>query len=253
MDGEKFGKDYPGTCLSCGLLGFISSKPNNPGVHELSADHRWYGSKLSAKARLWCFRRMANIQQEVAEAESMILGSAEPFVPESSEDSERGRAMREVFCRPRPKCVEQGAWRQYVDFLDPKWHYEDWRMLDLEESRRKQDEKIAKAEQRWQATSLQITESHKEVAEATRQIAGDHEALAARNDTQTKRFNVLFAIFGGFTLMLAFIQVCQVATDDDSLQITLPLTSATIEPTASATLVPQPTPDRALSPNQSMQ
>ncbi len=110
-------------------------------MHEFGARNRANGY-LPDKATLWCHRRMANIQREVDEAEQEIR-AAGSFQPKDEYDSERHTAVRQVLCTPREQCVVQGKWYAYVEFFDPKWHYEDWRMMELERRQREWEARLA--------------------------------------------------------------------------------------------------------------
>ena len=141
-----FEDQYPGACISCGFLGLINPLHGGSGVlHEFPAKNRANGY-LAAKTTLWCHRRMANIQREVDQAEQEIRTGGS-FQPQVDQDNERYAAVRRVLCAPRPECVEQGKWYAYVEFFEPKWHYEDWRMMELERRQREWEERLARQAQ----------------------------------------------------------------------------------------------------------
>ena len=194
VDSEALGKDYPGTCLSCGLLGFTRPPAYNDPisrVQELSADRRWYGNRLTHVARLYCFEKMARIQAEVDEEEEQIRAT-DSFKPESEEDTERAQAMRAVFTRPRPKCTDQGAWYQYVDFLDPKWHFEDRRTMELERLRQEQAKMIANMQKEQSVTAAE----HAKTAEA-------HKRLFELSDRKNTLFWWAFIVLAVISLIVA--------------------------------------------------
>ena len=178
---------YPDTCISCGFLGFTAQREK--GFHELEADQRWDGRIAGPPSvTIRCFRRMAKLQSEIEdmERESKAAGG---FLPDFRGHSEYYLAMRQVFIKPRPQCAERRIWHPYIESLDPRWHYEDWRMSTLEELRSAQERALHEAQ-------IQIMADHKAIAEATRR---DYE----RSDTQNRLFSCAFVCLAIIAILLA--------------------------------------------------
>jgi hypothetical protein len=192
-----FEEEYPGTCRSCGFLGFISPVHGGSSVlHEASAQVRANGY-LSGAGTLWCHRRMANLKQEVQEVQQEIL-AAGSFQPAVEGDNERYAAIRQVVSAPRPRCEEQGKWYPYVEFFDPKWHYEDWRMAELERMRQGHTRMLADVQQAILREQTAIAAEHAKTAEA-------HKVIFERSEHQAMWFQWAFIILAVIALALALL------------------------------------------------
>lgn len=138
---------------------------------------------------------MANLKHEVEEAqqETRAAGS---FQPEFESDNERYAAVRRVLRVPREQCVEEGKWYAYVEYFDPKWHYEDWRMLELEKLRQEQAKMMADVQQALLTEQAAIAAEHARTAEA-------HKAIFERSERQATWFQRAFIALAIVALTLA--------------------------------------------------
>lgn len=126
-----FEGDFPDTCISCGLLGVMDRHVYGMPLKELNASGRANGY-ISDSQILWCLRRMAYPQREVDG-----LLDARPVKPMPETAVTRAESVNTVLRKHRGSCVEQGAYSTYVEHFDPAWHFEQQRMMQLEEQRRK--------------------------------------------------------------------------------------------------------------------
>jgi len=101
-----------------------------------------------------------------------------------------------VVSTSRPQCVEQGKWYPYVEFFDPKWHYEDWRMAELERMRQEHTKMLADVQQAILKEQSAIVAEHARTAEA-------HKALFERSERQATWFQWAFIILAVIALALA--------------------------------------------------
>lgn len=198
----------PGACLSCGFLGFLSKRDGLGGiVYELDADKRWNGRVSSPPlVTIWCFRRMARLDREISEAEAAIIASG-TFRPEFNGHTPLYLAMREVFLRPREECVKNAVWQPYVEYFDPRWHYEDWQMRSLAESQ----QRVAELEVEVSKALLQS----QDVSQTILSRLENQQIKADRSGTQLMWTTIVLAVVG---LLLAAAQV--LTATPDSLIVT---------------------------------
>lgn len=167
-----------GNCINCGYL-FQHSRTQE-GEHEFKARQREYG-QLPSQNTLRCFRHAADLTEEVKAAE-VEVSQEEAWTPEHDGDDRRATAVRRVIQKDR-NCDRFYAW---VEHFGPKWHYEDWRMRDLEEMRASNRMEIANMQKRSNDTLAQITKDHKETTEALKAIVKD-----ANEDSNRWQFGFL--------------------------------------------------------------
>jgi hypothetical protein len=117
--------------------------------------------------------------------------------------SDRVVAITEVLQKDRSFCVSEGAWYEWVEGFSPQWHYEDWRMMKVEELRQAQTKMIADAEERGRMGVLEVVQAHKEVTEKLAGIATDQVSVSDRQEKSNRRFNRLFVAIGLLALVLA--------------------------------------------------
>lgn len=148
-----------GRCVSCGLLAIHQTE--SPRWHEATQDARGTGrldrggTGYERDFNTWpaCFRHAADLE---AEARAVIEERG------LSGDGRPG-ANQEVITRDR-HCP---AWYPYSPGFPPKEHLEELRMMQLEEARRSNDEKLANLQVGSQKAIAQIQADSKKIAEAT--------------------------------------------------------------------------------------
>jgi hypothetical protein len=192
-----FEEEYPGTCRSCGFLGYFDPSDGITRVlHEADAQMRANGYLIKV-CTLWCYRRMANINREVEQAEQEMR-AAGSFQPAVERDNEHFAAIRQVVSAPRPQCEEQGKWYTYVEFFDPKWHYEDWRMAELERMRQEHTKMLADVQLAILKEQAEIGAEHARTAEA-------HRVIFERSESQATWFQWAFIFLAVIALVLALL------------------------------------------------
>lgn len=213
MDSNPFTAAYPGTCSSCGFLSIIDSSVYRQPKQEFPGASRDSGV-VSDSWRVWCFRHKANLQKEISEA----------VVADREED--HAQAVLQVIRKDRGPCVEDGSWYEWVDGFGPHWHYEDWRMTDLEKMRKKQNQSLQ-----------EIMESHKEITSKLATINSDQAEASDRQERSNRRFNLLFV---GLAVAAILITMAQLAYPNGIDWLTDHAPGAANEITMTAT--PEPTP-----------
>jgi hypothetical protein len=177
-----------GTCINCGYLFQVST--TQLGEHEFTAKQRAYGY-LPTQNRLLCFRHAADLIEELKAAELLVSQEVD-WKPEEPGDSRRHTAVRRVTRKARD-CDRFYAW---VEHFGPKWHYEDWRMRDLEEMRSASRMDIAQMQKRSNEALAEIMKDHKEITEALKAVVEE-----ANNDTN--RWQLAFFAMTLVALLLA--------------------------------------------------
>jgi hypothetical protein len=164
---------------------------------EVSARARADG-QIPARNKIWCLRREANLESDYEKALREVMESR---VVHDAPDNQRFAAMRQVFQQARGESGGGcGSWYEWVEYFDPTWHYEDWRMLELERSRQALARDIAELDLRSAEEQTKIAEQHAKTADALLE-------LSRRSDDQTKRYNFLFAAIAVIALVLALGQI----------------------------------------------
>ncbi len=166
----EWAEKYPGECVSCGFLGQYQT--GAPGILlDVHAGYRASGS-MSGGNGLWCLRRAANLEAEVKAKQKELTSSPSGY---AAGDSVLHHARRQVMQEAGRHCPD---WYEWVEYFDPKWHYEDWRMHQLMEEQ------------------TRVAADHATTARAL-------TAVTERNERQTTEFNRYFLILALATIVLA--------------------------------------------------
>lgn len=183
-----FEDEHPSTCLSCGFLGKLLRQR---GMQEVDANDRLLGT-IARDQIVWCFRRAdapKPLHNEINRAEERLV--TEGFASMDAADTARRSAVREVLASPRPQC-DGVTWYAYQEGFDPRWHYEDWRMVELDRLRQQQLSTlaaIASDQKDIAASHLAIASSHAEIARQQAQSAVVLNRLVERGDAEADAFN----------------------------------------------------------------
>lgn len=258
---NPFTESFPNTCLSCGFLSIIDRTVYGGKPSELSSRGRAEGI-LSDHQTLWCFRRKAVLSGEMLDAQQRIEAERNkpgteriPLPPDAPSD--RAVAITEVLQKNRSFCVNEGAWYEWVEHFGPQWHYEDWRMTELEKLRQAQTKMIADAERRGQEAMI-------EIGKITAQAQSDHLELAMVMQREGNWYQRAFLLVAALALALALAPLAYpngIGWVDDlfpggieepaqgGLTATEgPSPTASAEPTSRRTPSPESTPGAASTP-----
>ena len=132
MSFDDYGK---GQCINCGFLG---KRMRNPHFSECREATPWeraeghIGDKGESDRYMpWCFINKAHLARETSE-----LVDDRPITEK----------VGQVITRPR----DCDGWYPWTEGLDPKEHYEEHKMRQLEESRRQFEQRLAEDKRNWE-------------------------------------------------------------------------------------------------------
>jgi hypothetical protein len=127
--------DYgTGQCINCGFLGKRPIDPHASECHEASAWERangHIGDYPWSPDIPWCFVGKCHLKKEVVAL---------------TDDRKADRKVFEVITRHRA-CEE---WYPWTEFLSPRDHHEEFKMKQLEESRKQFEERMEENRREWQ-------------------------------------------------------------------------------------------------------
>lgn len=173
-----FVNEFPGRCVSCGFLGqkVVGSLSEPP--MPVSAIQRFDGN-MPPESIPWCFVRKYDLFGDYAKIFEEITKNEGKF---SKRRFERSLAL--MFRMPRG---ENGCerWHEWKEGFDPRWHYEDWRMMELERLRQQQ------------------AGDHLAITKTLASISAQQVTLQRHSDASTARFNIFFGILAVLTFLLA--------------------------------------------------
>jgi len=192
----------PETCQSCGYL-----RAFNPGravYYEVNANGRANGN-LASHHFLQCWRELADLRGEAEERRIELVGQ-EAFTPAVPNDSPIYAAHRALLERHR----DCGGWYEWKPNLSPKDHYEEQRMLEVEEIRRAHDLKIADLQAESDRRTQQLMEAQHDMLQVQAGIAVSTQLVAEatqrdyrRSDAQNSRHNRWFLALAAMGIILA--------------------------------------------------
>jgi len=136
---EQFGK---GCCINCGYLGKRLIRATDSTCYEASDAERLAGRIEPVGGhgtRPWCFMDKVRIYEELAE-----IGAQE----------HEADKVKQLLIKVR-NCAH---WYPYRLFLNPKEHYEEFKMYDFEKRREEFDLKLFEMSKRIQEDSKNIVE-----------------------------------------------------------------------------------------------
>ena len=159
MASEEYGT---GRCVNCGFLCKINENAAVSGCYEATAPDRYTGHLAEYQATLglqrfeqfaiptipWCFRSKANFIKELSELGATVHDDAK---------------IHEVIRRQR----DCSFWMLWKEFIGPKEHYEEFKMLELEQ-RREQFEQQMEKDRR--AFELKLEELNREERKRTNKV-----------------------------------------------------------------------------------
>jgi hypothetical protein len=151
-----------GSCITCGYLTQLRS--DMPGQHEVGASQRATG-RLPSHSILWCFRRAADLHKELVDGELEI--AAQKAATGSDFPADPRHESARILIEKGRNCPE---WYEWVEYFDPKWHYEDWRM--------------------------------KEITRTLANIVKEQTTLSDRGERTNTRFNLLFVGIGLIAILI---------------------------------------------------
>ncbi|MHB8376257.1 MAG: hypothetical protein ACYDEB_04805 [Dehalococcoidia bacterium] len=211
-------KDFPGRCGSCGFLAIrvVQHDPSNLRQSSHETFETTAAVRFSGIVTISVPRAPEHVDQYVTPF--CFVGArqlaAELDVSKEKPIADPIRCM--VLFADDRNCE---AWTEWIDGLSPKEHWEQRRMVELDDLRREQAKMIADVQTKVLDEQLKIAKQHARATEALNAIS---ERQGKQSDTfneQTAQFNRQFKILtigglviAGLTLVLAAIQVVPIVT-----------------------------------------
>jgi len=217
-----------GSCINCGFLSRVD--PRAPSaLLEVSYPDRSNGHGTFRTLR--CLKQAENIEDLITQEDARITRAG-------SAGSENARiTATKMILREKRGCPSFHAWIQH---FDPRWHYEDWRIMELEDLRQRQAEMM-----------IEFAGTQVEISQALKATVDTQAKMATDADAESGRFNRRFSYLWLVAIVLALATLV-FPSGVPSLSIDNgdgPHTVVVLTPTPPATTpIPQSTPRTAASP-----
>ena len=141
-----------GRCINCGYLGLLDAGASGSDFYEAGILQRQDGSVDYATGPVQATDRRMEVRANIPTIPVCFRGE-EQLLEEIDEEKEKlppgdhhGDESAEKVFRKERSCPK---WTEWIEGFGPQWHYERDKMLELEDRRKKWEEKTEAARKRF--------------------------------------------------------------------------------------------------------